>query len=107
MLVFAMFAGAFYFERKAHVNKILSEANYFGFFFVCFGFCTNTSICQLKQFNLSERDTTHFIRAWRSYMHGFLLLETNGSFALNEDVDTSFNYGLDILKYRLENKSVE
>ena len=61
----------------------------------------------LKQFNLSERDTTHFIRAWRSYMHGFLLLETNGSFALNEDVDTSFNYGLDILKYRLENKSVE
>lgn len=61
----------------------------------------------LKQFNLSERDTTHFIRAWRSYMHGFLLLETNGSFALHEDIDTSFNYGLDILKYRLEMESTE
>lgn len=61
----------------------------------------------LRQFELRDNDAIHFIRTWRSYMHGFLLLETNGSFALDESIDSSFNYGLDILKHQLENKSIE
>ncbi|KRN28044.1 TetR/AcrR family transcriptional regulator [Liquorilactobacillus mali] len=51
----------------------------------------------LVGYNIKDENAIHFIRVWRSYMHGFLLLETNESFGLDTDIDESFTYGLKLL----------
>ena len=57
----------------------------------------------LAEYNITDINTTHFIRVWRSYIHGFLLLETNRAFGLNIDIDESFVYGLKVLITKLQN----
>lgn len=44
----------------------------------------------LAGYGLDRESTIHVIRALRSALHGFVLLETSGSFALDVDVDESF-----------------
>ncbi|KRL98866.1 TetR/AcrR family transcriptional regulator [Liquorilactobacillus satsumensis] len=56
----------------------------------------------LAKSGLSQKEMIHFIRAWRSYMHGFLLLETNDSFKMKEDINASFAYGLAIFAAKLK-----
>ncbi len=51
----------------------------------------------LEKSDLSQDGMIHFIRVWRSFMHGFLSLETNGDFGLEQSVNDSFNYGLRVL----------
>lgn len=51
----------------------------------------------LSRYDIKNTEVIDFIRVWRSYMHGFLLLETNNGFGLELDVNESFIYGLEIL----------
>lgn len=57
----------------------------------------------LSRYDIKDTETINFIRVWRSYMHGFLLLETNNGFGLDLDVNGSFIYGLEILITKLQN----
>ena len=57
----------------------------------------------LSRYAIKDTESINFIRVWRSYMHGFLLLETNGGFGLDLDINESFIYGLEILITKLQN----
>lgn len=56
----------------------------------------------LVKYNISADNAIHFIRTWRSFMHGFLLLETNHSFGLEQDTNDTFNYGLNLFFNNLQ-----
>ncbi|WP_443660567.1 TetR/AcrR family transcriptional regulator [Clostridium algidicarnis] len=45
----------------------------------------------LEAYNLSEEDTIHFSRGFRSALHGFVSLEEAGFFSAGVDVDESYN----------------
>jgi AcrR family transcriptional regulator len=45
----------------------------------------------LAAYNLEGDDAIDAIRAFRSTLHGFVSFETSGSFAMNADVDRSFD----------------
>ena len=51
----------------------------------------------LRGYGLDERETVHATRAVRSALHGFLVLEAGGGFALPVDVDTSWDRLVDLL----------
>lgn len=51
----------------------------------------------LAGYGLEGVPAIHAIRALRSALHGFVLLETSGSFALGEDIDESFARMLELL----------
>lgn len=49
----------------------------------------------LAQLGVPEDERIHGIRSLRSFVHGFVLLETSGQFKLAEDVDESFRHGVE------------
>lgn len=51
----------------------------------------------VREYGANESDRIHLIRALRSAMHGFAVLEAQGGFGLPQDIDTSFATLLDIL----------
>lgn len=51
----------------------------------------------LRGYGLDEDATVHATRAIRSALHGFCLLEANGGFGLQQDVDESFTRLVDLL----------
>lgn len=54
-------------------------------------------IAVLRSYDLEGDDAVHAVRALRSALHGFVLLETGGGFGLPLDLDASFARLLDIL----------
>jgi hypothetical protein len=44
----------------------------------------------LEDLGIPAADRTHLIRALRAAVHGFVVLERRGQFAMAEDVDESF-----------------
>lgn len=56
----------------------------------------NSLINITRDSNMAEDDQIHFIRNFRSYLHGFITLEINHSFQMEQDVEKSFEKGLEI-----------
>ncbi|MFD2829682.1 TetR/AcrR family transcriptional regulator [Corticicoccus populi] len=57
----------------------------------------NIIIRMLQEFsdsNISKESKIHFLRIFRSYLHGFITLELNQSFQLEQDIDESFQQGI-------------
>jgi Transcriptional regulator len=46
----------------------------------------------LSAYGLGERDAVHAIRGLRSFVHGFVSMETGGGFGMPIDIDESFAY---------------
>jgi len=51
----------------------------------------------LAQLGLSTVDTVQVIRAFRSFLHGFVVLERDGGFGLPHEVEPAFERGLELL----------
>ncbi len=49
----------------------------------------------LGEYQLSEDDTIHALRMLRSLIHGFVMLETTGSFEMGYDLDTSYRWAIE------------
>ncbi|GAB2557389.1 TetR/AcrR family transcriptional regulator [Gracilibacillus alcaliphilus] len=56
----------------------------------------------VERFNLSKDERIYFIRTLRSYLHGFTLLEVQHSFGLEQDIETSFLFGIELLLNQLK-----
>ncbi|MGX7131237.1 TetR/AcrR family transcriptional regulator [Enterococcus songbeiensis] len=54
-----------------------------------------------------ETEQIHYIRTFRSYLHGFILLELDGSFGMEQDIEESFKYGVNQLLKSLQIKTPE
>ena len=51
----------------------------------------------LRGYHLPAQDTTHALRALRSTFHGFATLQADGGFQWSTDVDTSFEWLVDLV----------
>lgn len=55
----------------------------------------------LSAYGLQEEPAIHVIRTLRSALHGFVLLETSGAFALGVDIDESFARMISLFSHSL------
>jgi AcrR family transcriptional regulator len=61
-----------------------------------------TLLAALSSYQLGERERIHAARAFRSAVHGFVVIEAAGGFGLPEDVDESFRWMVDLLAAALD-----
>jgi AcrR family transcriptional regulator len=54
-------------------------------------------IATIAQMGASGSEAIHIVRAMRSSLHGFVMLERDGGFALADDVDVSFERLVDMM----------
>lgn len=54
-------------------------------------------IAAIAQMGASGNEAIHIVRAMRSSLHGFVMLERDGGFALAEDIDVSFERLVDMM----------
>ena len=51
----------------------------------------------LRGYDLAPQDRTHALRALRSAFHGFATLQADGGFQWSTDIDTSFEWLIDLV----------
>lgn len=51
----------------------------------------------LRGYDIAAQDMTHALRALRSALHGFATLQADGGFSWSTDVDTSFEWLVDLV----------
>lgn len=61
----------------------------------------DTWAAMLRGYSLDPADEIHALRMLRSLLHGFAVLETTGSFQVDESTDDSYTWVIDFLDYGL------
>lgn len=62
----------------------------------------NTLMVVTEDSEGGEDDKIHFIRNFRSYLHGFITLEINQSFQMEQDIEKSFEKGIEFFTRTLK-----